>query len=42
VGQIRAELREIISLLSTHPPRPARQRGRLLAVSPESGSLFPL
>jgi DNA-binding transcriptional MerR regulator len=42
VGQIRAELREIISLLSTHPPRPARQRARLLAVSPESGSLFPL
>jgi DNA-binding transcriptional MerR regulator len=42
VGQIRAELREIISLLSTHPSRPSRPRGRLLAVSPESGSLFPL
>ena len=42
VGQIRAELREIISLLSAHPPRQPRQRARLLAVSPESGSLFPL
>jgi len=42
VGHVRAELREIISLLSTNQPRPPRQRARLLAVSPDSGSLFPL
>jgi DNA-binding transcriptional MerR regulator len=42
VGHIRAELREIASLLATHPARPPRQRGRLLAVAPDSGSLFPL
>jgi len=42
VGQIRAELREIASLLSTQPVRPPRPRGRLLAVAPDSGSLFPL
>ncbi len=42
VGQIRAELREIISLLSTNQPRPPRPRGRLVALSPESGNLFPL
>src|SRR6266702_4725055 len=27
VSQIRAELREIVSLLSTHQPRPPRPRG---------------
>ena len=42
VGQIRAELREIISLLSANQPRPPRARGRLVALSPESGNLFPL
>jgi hypothetical protein len=35
-------LREILSLLSSHQPRPPRQRARLLSVSPDSGSLFPL
>lgn len=42
VGQIRAELREIVSLLSAQQPRPPRPRARLVALSPESGNLFPL
>lgn len=42
VGQIRAELREIVSLLSVQQPRPSRPRARLVALSPESGNLFPL
>jgi DNA-binding transcriptional MerR regulator len=42
VGQIRAELREIVSLLSVQQPRPPRTRARVVALSPESGSLFPL
>jgi len=42
VGQIRAELREIISLLSAQQPRAPRPRGRLVALSPETGNLFPL
>ena len=42
VGNVRSELREILSLLSSHQPRPPRQRARLLSVSPDSGSLFPL
>jgi DNA-binding transcriptional MerR regulator len=42
VGQIRAELREIVSMLSTQQPRPHRPRARLVALSPESGNLFPL
>lgn len=42
VGQIRAELREIATLLSAHQPRPPRPRARLVALSPESGNLFPL
>jgi len=42
VGQIRAELREIASLLSAQQPRPSRPRARLVALSPESGNLFPL
>jgi DNA-binding transcriptional MerR regulator len=42
VGQIRAELREIVSLLSAHQPRPPRPRARLVALSPDSGNLFPL
>jgi hypothetical protein len=42
VGNVRSELREILSLLSKHQPRPPRQRARLLSVAPDSGSLFPL
>ena len=42
VGQIRAELREIVSLLSAQQPRPPRPRGRVVPLTPESGSLFPL
>jgi len=42
VGRIRAELREIVSLLSAHQPRPPRPRARLVTMSPESGNLFPL
>ena len=42
VGKIRAELREIVSLLSARQPRPQRPRARLVALSPESGNLFPL
>lgn len=42
IGQVRAELREIISLLSAHQPRPPRPRARLVALSSESGNLFPL
>jgi DNA-binding transcriptional MerR regulator len=42
VGNVRTELRQILSLLSNHQPRPPRQRARLLSVSPDSGSLFPL
>ncbi len=42
VGHVRAELREIVSLLSAQQPRPPRQRPRLLTVPPDSGSLFPL
>jgi DNA-binding transcriptional MerR regulator len=42
VGSVRAELREIIALLSAHQPRPQRPRARLMAVAPDSGSLFPL
>lgn len=42
VGHVRAELREIVSLLSAQQPRPPRQRARLLTVQPDSGSLFPL
>lgn len=42
VGQIRAELREIVSLLSAHQPKSQRPRARIVAMSPESGNLFPL
>ena len=41
VGQIRNELREIVSLLSAQQPKPLRPRGRLVALGPESGNLFP-
>jgi len=42
VGRIRAELREIVSLLSIQQPRSSRTRPRVVALSPDSGSLFPL
>lgn len=42
VSRVRAELREIVSLLSSHHPRPARPRGRVVTMAPDSGSLFPL
>ena len=42
VNQVRAELREIVSLLSSQQPKPPRPRGRLVALAPESGNLFPL
>lgn len=42
IGQVRAELREIISLLSAQQPRPPRPRARLVALSSESGNLLPL
>jgi DNA-binding transcriptional MerR regulator len=42
VGHVRAELREIVTLLSSQQPRPPRQRARLLSVTPDSASLFPL
>jgi DNA-binding transcriptional MerR regulator len=42
VKNIRVELRDIVALLSTHQPRPPRQRARLISVSPDSGNLFPL
>ena len=43
LGNIRSELREIVAMLSASTPsRPPRPRARLLAVSPDSGSLFPL
>lgn len=42
VGRVRAELRDILSMLSTSQPRPARHRGRVVTMSPDTGSLFPL
>jgi DNA-binding transcriptional MerR regulator len=42
VNQVRAELRDIVALLSTHQPRPARHRARVVAFGADSGSLFPL
>src|SRR5579863_1448059 len=42
VGQIRSELREIMALLSAQQPKPPRPRARVVSLSPESGSLFPL
>jgi DNA-binding transcriptional MerR regulator len=41
VGRIRDELREIVSLLSAQQPRTMRTRARVVAMPPESGSLFP-
>ena len=42
VGQIRAELREIASMLSVQQPKAPRPRARVVTLSPDSGSLFPL
>ncbi len=42
VGQIRADLREIVSMLSAQQPRPPRPRARVVTLTPDSGSLFPL
>jgi DNA-binding transcriptional MerR regulator len=42
LGHARAELREILSLLSSADPRPHKRRGRLAAVpSPRAELLFP-
>jgi DNA-binding transcriptional MerR regulator len=41
IGHARAELREIISLLSSPEPQPTRRRSRLTAIAPATGSLFP-
>lgn len=42
IGHVRAELREIVALLSVHQPRQPRPRTRLVAVTPDTDSLFPL
>jgi DNA-binding transcriptional MerR regulator len=41
IGHARAELREIINLLASPEPQPARRRNRLTAIAPATGSLFP-
>jgi DNA-binding transcriptional MerR regulator len=41
IGHARAELREIINLLASPAPPPARRRNRLTAISAATGSLFP-
>src|ERR1700686_1014988 len=42
IGHVRPELRAIAAQLSAHPARPPRHRPRLIAVAPDSDSLFPL
>lgn len=42
IGHARAELRDIAAMLASPDPKPQRPRGRLIRVSSESGSLFPL
>jgi DNA-binding transcriptional MerR regulator len=42
VGRVRTDLREIVALLSTHQPRPARHRARVVTMSSDTGNLFPL
>ena len=42
IGQVRAELREIASLLAAPPLQPQRRRSRLTAMPPPSDSLFPV
>jgi DNA-binding transcriptional MerR regulator len=41
IGRARAELREILGLLTFPTPQPVRPRARLAAVTSLSGSLFP-
>ena len=41
IGHARAELREIINLLASPEPQPARRRNRLTAITSATGSLFP-
>ena len=41
IGHVRAELREIATLLASPVPSPPRRRSRLAAISASSGSLFP-
>ncbi|MGA3135656.1 MAG: MerR family transcriptional regulator [Terracidiphilus sp.] len=41
IGHVRAELREIATLLASPVPRPPRRRSRLAAIPSPSGSLFP-
>jgi DNA-binding transcriptional MerR regulator len=38
----RAELREIAALLAAPQPRPARVRSRVVTITPDTGSLFPI
>ncbi len=42
VGRVRAELREIVALLSSPQPRSGRPRPRVVTLPADSGSLFPL
>ena len=41
IGHARAELREIVGLLSAPQPRPARRRPRVSSLASNSDSLFP-
>jgi len=41
IGHVRAELREIASMLGAPALQPARRRNRLAPIRPASGSLFP-
>jgi len=41
IGHVRAELREIVSLLGAPAEQPARRRNRLAPIRAASGSLFP-
>ncbi len=41
LNRVRSELREIVTLLSSRQPRPARQRARVVTMTSDSGNLFP-
>ena len=41
IGHARAELRELVHLLSAPAEQPPRRRSRLTAISAVSGALFP-
>ena len=41
IGRARAELREIVELLTAQSPRPLRRRPRFATVPPSTSSLFP-